>query len=284
MTTKLLQKQISPNGEEFVRCIKRQGTPSRVHTIELSIDGEIEEAVCKRYDVLKGLDPSDEYYAFKRKIAIQRFLGYDYVIVDIENNRFPLTKMIVEDSSGNLKREGGRSYIDEHKGPVMSMDDFKQYPWPNPSTYMTKALEWYNKNLPDDMVIIGGLTGHFFEHLSWLMGYETLCLALCEEPELIRAISDRELELDRAAISLMLQFDRVKVIWGSDDMGFKGGLMISPDQMREYVLAGHKNLAAMTHAAGRSYILHSCGKLNDIYEDLITDVGIDGKHSYEDTI
>ena len=40
----------------------------------------------------------------------------------------------------------------------------------------------------------------------------------------------------------------------------------------------------MSHAAGRPYILHSCGNLNAIYEDLIEDVKIDGKHSFEDTI
>ena len=40
----------------------------------------------------------------------------------------------------------------------------------------------------------------------------------------------------------------------------------------------------MTHAAGRPYLLHSCGKLHDIIDDLLDDVGIDAKHSFEDTI
>jgi uroporphyrinogen decarboxylase len=40
----------------------------------------------------------------------------------------------------------------------------------------------------------------------------------------------------------------------------------------------------MTHEAGRLYLLHSCGKLDDIMEDLIGTVRIDAKHSFEDTI
>lgn len=60
--------------------------------------------------------------------------------------------------------------------------------------------------------------------------------------------------------------------------------MISPADTREFVLAGHKRLAEMAHAAGRPYLLHSCGNLGDILEDLIEDVRIDGKHSFEDTI
>jgi uroporphyrinogen decarboxylase len=40
----------------------------------------------------------------------------------------------------------------------------------------------------------------------------------------------------------------------------------------------------MAHAAGRPYLLHSCGNLTTIMADLIEDVRIDAKHSFEDTI
>jgi uroporphyrinogen decarboxylase len=54
--------------------------------------------------------------------------------------------------------------------------------------------------------------------------------------------------------------------------------------MRELVLTGHARMASRTHQAGRLYFLHSCGELSDIREDLIEDVRIDAKHSFEDTI
>jgi uroporphyrinogen decarboxylase len=40
----------------------------------------------------------------------------------------------------------------------------------------------------------------------------------------------------------------------------------------------------MAHDAGKLYFLHSCGCLEEIMEDLIEDVRIDAKHSYEDAI
>jgi uroporphyrinogen decarboxylase len=43
-------------------------------------------------------------------------------------------------------------------------------------------------------------------------------------------------------------------------------------------------MAEMAHAAGRPYLLHACGKLSDIMDDLIDGVKIDAKHSFEDTI
>ena len=98
------------------------------------------------------------------------------------------------------------------------------------------------------------------------------------------AIAKRLIDMYDIGIDRILAFDRVKIIWGSDDMGFRNGLLASPDDMRAFVLAGHKLMAAKSHAAGRPYLLHSCGNLELIMDELIEDVGIDAKHSFEDTI
>jgi uroporphyrinogen decarboxylase len=125
---------------------------------------------------------------------------------------------------------------------------------------------------------------HFAEFLSGLMGYETLCYALYDQRDLVAAISQRLREIYEVIVRRILEFDRVKVIWGSDDLGFRTGTLISPDDLREFVLPGHKALAEMAHTAGRPYLFHSCGKLDQIMDDLLDDVRIDGLHSFEDTI
>ena len=98
------------------------------------------------------------------------------------------------------------------------------------------------------------------------------------------AISRKLLDIYDVVIRRLLEFDRVKIIWGSDDMGFRGGPLISPDDLREFVFPGHKLMASLSHQAGRPYLLHSCGNLDLIMEDLIEKVGIDARHSFEDTI
>ena len=133
-------------------------------------------------------------------------------------------------------------------------------------------------------LIASGGFAHFAEHVCWLMGYETLCYALYDQRDLVKAISERLIEIYTVVLERILQFDRVKIVWGSDDMGFKTGTLISPADLREFVLPGHKLMAEMAHAAGRPYLLHSCGKLTEIMDDLIDDVKIDAKHSFEDTI
>ena len=140
-----------------------------------------------------------------------------------------------------LERAGGRSYMEEHVGPITSWEEFEAYPWPDPAAASTRSLEWYQENLPDDMCIIGsGGFAHFAEYLTWLMGYETLCYALYDQRDLVRAISERAMEISRVVLRRILEFDRVKFLWSGDDMGFKTATLISPDDLREvgnYVVA-----------------------------------------------
>ena len=284
MTSNPFSVDIKPDWQSFVACIERRGTPDRVHFIELFLDPEVQAAVCQRFEILDGLDPEGPYYPQKRQIRLQRFLGYDYVRSSIDALEMPLKRAITGDTA-ELPREGGRGFMEEHEGPITSWKEFETYPWPDPEAESTRALEWYQENLPDDMCILAfGRFAHCAEYLTWLMGYETLCYALYDQRELVRAISERITEISRVVLRRILEFDRVKIVWGSDDMGFKTATLISPDDLREFVLPGHKLMAQMSHDAGRPYLLHSCGKLNAIMADLIEDVRIDALHSFQDTI
>lgn len=276
--------ECKPNYEGLLRNLRRQGTPDRVYFQELFYDDEIACAVEKRYGVTGHLNPAAPEYEWRRAIALQRFLGYDTVrtsLLALDTG----ANQLARDTAPEDQTRKERSWKDEHRGPIATWEDFNRYPWPDPDhlTLDTKALEWFEKNLPDDMaVVVHG--GHFCEYLAWLMGYETLCYALYDQRDLVQAIADKVLQLETAACKVALQFKRVQLFWGSDDMGFKTGLMLSPDDMRHFVLKGHKKLAAMTHAAGKVYLLHACGKRADIIEDLIGDVALDGLHSWEDAI
>ena len=277
--------EIAPDWEDFLVCIRRTGKPKRVHHIELFLDPEVQEAICQRYGLDEGLDKDDAAYPMRRQIAIQTFLGYDCIRCGAENVTLNFTYHKANDTASDMKRDSGRMYMDENRGPITNWEEFETYPWPEIENITTNTLEWYEKNLPDNMCIVaGGGFGHFAEHLSWLMGYTTFCIALFENRELVQAIYEKVYERDTYVAKLVTQFSCVKALWGSDDMGFKGGTLASPDDMRDFVLSGHKALAKIAHDAGRPYLLHSCGKLDLIIDDLIHDVGIDAKHSFEDVI
>lgn len=274
---------VTPDWEGLVKTLQRKEA-SRAHFIELHLDEEVVEVIRKRFGVAESLEPGEPFFSEKRHVAIQSFLGYDYVPGGIEGIDLPLKSHTVDDTA-DLARQTGRTYVDEHKGPITTWEEFEAYPWPDPNGGDTSSLEWYQKNLPDNMCVVArGTFGSPAEYLSWLMGYETMCVALCIDRDLVKAICDRLSDIYRTVLTRTLQFDRVKITWASDDMGFKGGTLISPDDMREFVLPIHKELAEISHNAGRPYLLHSCGNLELIIDDLIDDVRIDAKHSFEDTI
>lgn len=275
---------IKPDWQQLVRCIRRQGEPSRVHFIELYLDPEMQEAICQRFGLLDSLDRSDPYFDLRRQIALQRFLGYDSVRCGADGFQMPLKRLSAQDTA-DLARDGGRHFVEEHVGPITNWQEFETYPWPDPNAISTRSLEWYEKNLPEDMCVIGsGGFAHFAEYITWLMGYETLCYALFDQRDLVAAIARKLGEIYRAMIQRILQFQRVKIIWGSDDMGFRTGTLISPADLRQFVLPGHQEMARLSHQAGRPYLLHCCGQITSIMEDLIETVRIDARHSFEDTI
>ena len=278
-----LQRKPAPNWRGLVDNILRKGTPDRVYHMELFHDAEIRNAIADRFDLLAGVRRDDPRYELKKLIAVNRFCGFDYVVAGV-GVAFPSYRAVAEDSAG-LARSNGRSFQDEHTGPIMSWEDFEKFTWPDPhAPELTTNLEWFEKNLPEDMCVIGGLGGHLAEELSWLMGYETLCFALYEQRDLVEAIAAKLLEIFRVCLERTLEYSRVRLYWSSDDLGFRTGLLISPDDTRKFVLANHKVLAEISHKAGRPYLLHACGNLSDIIDDLTDDVKIDAKHSFEDTI
>jgi uroporphyrinogen decarboxylase len=279
-----LAKPFTPDWEALVATIRRQGTPRRVHNIELFQDPEISDAIAGRFDLLAELAASDPDYDRQRRLVIQRFCGFDYVTVSVDLE-MPVFRQAVADTAA-LHRPGGRCFQDERHGPIQSWADFDAYPWPDPAApAVTRELEWYQAHTPDDMCLIAqGGFGHLCEHLTWLMGTEHFCYALYDQRDLVQAIADRLIRQDLVVMQRILEFDRVTLTWASDDLGYKTGVLVSPADLRAFVLAGHQQLAALSHAADRPYLLHSCGNLSEILADLTELVQIDGKHSFEDTI
>jgi len=68
-----------------------------------------------------------------------------------------------------------------------------------------------------------------------------------------------------------------------DDWGYKTGTMLRPETLRQWVFPWHRQLVETVHAAGKVAILHACGNIAAVMEDVFA-LGYDAKHSYEDTI
>jgi uroporphyrinogen decarboxylase len=274
-----------PDLDEMIDVLFRRRMPRRVHHVELFLDREIKEAVCARFDLAGDLQKSDPLFETKRDVALHSFLGYDMFRAGIAHKGvFPIPTLAASDTT-SLAAQGraARDWQEEHTGPIQGWDDFDSYPWPTVAEIDFSALEWLERNLPPNMGCYE-LTAHIFEILSFLLGYETLCYFLVDQPALVDAILEKVGAFYVDFTHALADFSRVAVIWGSDDLGFRSGTLMSPDYLRRKILPWHTRCAAIARSRGKPYLLHSCGKLDAIMEDLIADVGITAKHSFEDAI
>ena len=279
----MFEAKVTPNWRTLRDALTPGKKMDRVHFMELFLDGETEQAVARQFGLADGLASSDIHTRGPAVIRLYRFLGYDAIRCQPKGWDYPRKNLVAADTTAGPQNRGSRGWVDEGVGVIASWEDFEKYPWPNPDKLDWSGVEWYSENLPEDMAIYT-LTAHQLEELVWLMGYEGLCMAMYDQPDLVAAMVRKIENIETEFTRRLVKFDRVKFVWGSDDMGFKTGTMVQADFIRKNVLPCHTKCAQIAHAAGRTYLLHSCGNLRQIMPDLLDDVRIDAKHSFEDTI
>jgi uroporphyrinogen decarboxylase len=273
-----------PDVQALLGVIRRERSPHRVHHLELFLDPEVKEALARRFGLEEGLEPSDPHYTLRRDIRLHAFLGYDAFRLPLAPKKiFGLPELAAADTAEGPQNRGERAWTEEHAGPIGSWKDFEAYPWPKVRDIDLSELEWAEKNLPENMGVYD-LTAHVLEMVSFLLGYETMCYLLHDDPALVRAVAERIGSFYADWSRTLADFRCVPFLWGSDDMGFRTSTMVSPQVLRELILPWHKACAQAGQARGKPYLLHACGDLSEIMEDLIAEVGIDGKHSFEDGI
>jgi uroporphyrinogen decarboxylase len=268
-----------PDCARFIRAVTTDFEPPRPPLVEYLVNDAARKAVLARLDrqwVDPGGDRRQQAACWDNFIAFWHHMGYDFVRYE---------KAMDLPAADN--REGGkdgRAFQETGKGPIGSWDNFQRYPWPDPDQVDFFPYEYLAEHLPEGMGLIVAHAAGMLEHLTRLFGYEPLCIALYDQPDLVAAVADRLGTLMARYYERLLDLPNLIAVWPGDDMGFKGGTMISPDDLRKYTLPWHRRFAEMTHAAGLPYFLHSCGNLARVHDDLIEDVKIDAKHSFEDAI
>lgn len=274
----------APNIGEFVDCILGKRQIGRVPLVEYIVDPVVMKPIVT--DVLgrEWIDAPANQTEWARYwdnfIAFWQGLGYDFVRLELGLS-FPRPGVVGDDPT---MASGQRGWWDEHVGAIATWEDFEKYPWPSAADADLAVLEYIAGHLPEGMGIISCHGGGIYEHLSGILSYENLAYLLVDDRELVRAVSDKVGEALLAFYRRLVELPNLRVVLQGDDMGFRTGTLIAPDDLREFALPWHKRFAEVTHAAGLPYCLHSCGKVMPIMEDLIEDVRIDGKHSYEDVI
>jgi uroporphyrinogen decarboxylase len=213
-------------------------------------------------------------------IAFHKAVGYDYCFMTPVIPMKKSAKGILDDPDA---RRGRRAWQNETGGIITSREDFNKYVWPSLEEINLLPVDYAAGKVPPGMkvtVLVNGI----FETLSMLMGLQQLAIKSIDEPELVEDILDQVTRFMVYTVDIVAAHPAVgAVIWG-EDMGDSKGTLLSPRFFRKHIIPRQKLAAEACHRHGKLFILHSCGQISAIMDDLIDVVGIDAKHSFEDKI
>lgn len=177
-----------------------------------------------------------------------------------------------------------------HKtGAIQSWEDFNSYPWDTIQELYFNLhaphFEALRRNMPQGMKAVGGVGNGIFECVQDLVGYMDLCFMREDEPELYEAVFQK---VGEVALGIWKRFlrdygDIYCVCRFGDDLGFKSATLLAPDDIRNWIIPQYKKIIDAVHEAGKPFLLHSCGCIFEVMDDLIA-AGINAKHSNEDQI
>lgn len=174
-------------------------------------------------------------------------------------------------------------------GPIQNRDDFNKYPFDDiPEIFWetyTPHFEAIKSITPNGMKSYGGCGYGIFESCQDLVGCESLCTLQYFDPDLFRDLVKRVGDLYVELWSeLIRKYNDMFVFYRmGDDLGFKSSTLLEPDTFRSHFFPQYKRIIDLVHWSGKKFLLHSCGNIFQIMDDLI-DLGIDAKHSNEDEI
>ncbi len=255
---------------QFLRALRRRERPEHLPFYEhLASAGFFAARTGLSRSELSNDNP--EYP--RRYVEFWIGMGYDVVPLEI-----PLNCPLPNERRG--VSEGSEAHV-----VIRDWSDFDSYDWPSPENAVDfSAFESAARYLPEDARIVGGVAMGPYEWVSRMMGVVGLSYALQDQPDLVEAVFERIGRLLAAGHRAIADMDFVCATRQGDDLGFKTSTFLPPETLRAYVLPVYADLARVAHERGKPFVLHSCGNLEEIYDDLIDVCRIDGKHSFEDVI
>ena len=248
--------------------------PARLPLYEHHIDAPFISKVLGETISSQGLKNHELEEYYRKVIGFWKDMTYD---------AFDFEAAICDILPGHGAIMGGMA------GPIQTRADFDNYPWEDiPKIFReiyTPHFEAIRKTLPPGMKAYGGCGYGIFEASQDLVGYEYLCVMQCMDPELFADIFRKIGDLWQILWSWVIEnhSDIFVFFRMGDDLGHKTSTMLEPDIIRQHIFPQYKKVIDLIHRSGKKFLLHSCGNIFPLMEDIIS-LGIDGKHSNEDQI
>jgi len=245
-----------PDIRRFLDAMSGRKVPEKAPIEEYLIDNAVMKPIIEDMLGRKWIETSDkeEYmggqmdFSHDNVTAVNAWLdnqiefwyrmGYDYVRVEV-SLPLPATSLVAQDTAEGWE-DHNRAWQGLDEGVISTWEDFEKYPWPEIEDSNFYIHQYISEHVPDGLGFITCHAGGVYEHLSRLMGYTGLCYRLYDNPELVKAVTDKLGELILQYNKRLMQIKNVSAVLQGEDFGFNTQTLLPPDTIRELFFPWHK--------------------------------------------
>ena len=183
----------------------------------------------------------------------------------LDNDRFQDVFGVVWDRSVDKD-------IGNVEAPLLPEPTLERYEFPNPLDgrffeYIPEKISMYS-----DCLRVFKIGFSLYERAWTLRGMENLLMDFLENPGFVRQLLRSIADYNIAQVRQALKYD-IDAVYFGDDWGQQTGLQMGPGLWRQFIYPELKRMYAVVREAGKYVIIHSCGKVDELFDDLV-DIGL----------
>jgi len=143
-----------------------------------------------------------------------------------------------------------------------------EYHFPNPDA-PERYVSFENlKNQTTGKFRVANIGFSLFERAWTLAGMENILMGMVQAPEFVHGLLDKILAYNLGLIENACRYPIDAMMFG-DDWGQQSGLIMGPKLWREFILPRITAMYQTVRRHGKFVFIHSCGKVDEIFPDLI---------------
>jgi len=154
------------------------------------------------------------------------------------------------------------------KGQVLEEPTLKNYTLPDPLDPR------FFENIPErigrygDRFRVFQIGFSLYERAWTLRGFEALMMDFYDHPRFVRDLLHVIADYNITQIRKALTYD-IDAVYFGDDWGQQEGLQMGPPLWHEFIYPELKRMYGVVRTAGTSVMIHSCGDVDELFDDLI---------------
>ena len=150
--------------------------------------------------------------------------------------------------------------------------NLNEYHFPNPDD-PTRYQDYQKHSDPSNHYIVVNFGFNLFERAWTLAGEENILMGMIDNKPFVHSLMDKVLDFNLRIIRNVCKYNIDAMMFG-DDWGYQRGVVMGPKLWREFIKPRVREMYQAVKAYGKRVFIHSCGKVDELFPDLI-ECGID---------